>query len=158
MIRMSRLADYGSLLTTYMARRPLQTVHNAADLAAGTRLPVPTVSKILKLLGKAGILVSHRGVKGGYSLARTPDAITLVEIIEALEGGPVGLTECSTGAVEHCGLEPECLVRHQWQYINQAVYQALGNITLSEMAYPRRQFDTMRPTPASDEAAVVGRK
>jgi FeS assembly SUF system regulator len=156
MIRMSRLADYGSVLTTYMARRPLQTVHTAADLATGTRLPAPTVSKILKLLGKAGLLVSQRGVKGGYSLARHPGQITLAEIIQALEGGPVALTDCATGAHDLCEHETECLVRHQWQYINQAVYAALGNITLEEMAYPRRRFDGVRTT-AGVDTAVAGR-
>lgn len=153
---MSRLADYGSMLTTFMARRPLETVHTTADLATGTRLPAPTVSKILKLLGKAGLLVSQRGVKGGYSLAREPRTITLAEIIQALEGGPVALTECATGAHDSCDLETECLVRHQWQYINQAVYAALGNITLEEMAYPRRRFDGVRTT-ASLDTAVAGR-
>jgi FeS assembly SUF system regulator len=156
MIRMSRLADYGSVLTTYMARRPLQTVHTAADLAAGTRLPAPTVSKILKLLAKAGLLVSLRGVKGGYSLSRDPGQITLAEIIQALEGGPVALTDCSTGSHDLCEHETECLVRHQWQYINQAVYAALGNVTLEEMAYPRRRFDSVHTTARLDQA-VSGR-
>ena len=157
MIRMSRLADYGSLLTTYMARQPAQAVHNAADLAAATRLPAPTVSKILKVLGKAGIVESHRGVKGGYSLARDARAITLLSIIQALEGGPLALTECSTDTHDHCELETQCLVRHQWQTINQVVYQALGTITLHEMAYPRRSFDGIVSTKALDEALVTGR-
>jgi FeS assembly SUF system regulator len=156
MIRMSKLADYGSVLTTYMARRPLQTVHTAADLATGTRLPAPTVSKILKLLGKAGLLVSQRGVKGGYSLARHPGQITLADIIRALEGGPVSLTDCTSGSHDSCERETECLVSHQWQYINDAVYTALDNISLEEMAYPRRRFDGVN-TPASLNTAAAGR-
>ncbi|MBC7541756.1 MAG: SUF system Fe-S cluster assembly regulator [Candidatus Sericytochromatia bacterium] len=157
MIRMSRLADYGSLLMTYMARQPFQAVHTAADLAAATHLPVPTVSKILKLLSKAHIVASHRGAKGGYSLAREAQAISLVSIIVALEGGPFALTECSTVTDHQCELETECLVRHQWQTINQAVYQALGNITLHEMAYPRRRFDAVETTSALNEAVAGGR-
>src|SRR5438067_13338194 len=94
MIRMTRLADYGIVLLTYVARHPEARVHNVPDLAAEAHMPVPTVSKILKVMAKGGLLVSHRGVKGGYRLSRRPEEITLADIVAALDG-PISLTECS---------------------------------------------------------------
>lgn len=156
MIRLSRMADYGSLLLTHMAASPEQAVHNAADLAAATRLPAPTVSKILKRLAREGLLTSLRGAKGGYRLARPATAITLAEVIQALEGGPVALTECSSPeSTEHCDLEPQCLVRRQWQRINRAFYDTLGGITLDDMIQPLTPQEPSRRK--QDERQLTGR-
>ena len=108
--------------------------HNARKLAEETQLPAPVVSKILKSLTRAGLLVSQRGSKGGYSLARTPGEISVVEMITALEG-PVGITKCTThpGA---CAQESSCQVRDPWQRINDAVHAALERITLADLAKP----------------------
>jgi len=108
--------------------------HNARELAEDTQLPAPVVSKILKSLTRAGLLISQRGSKGGYSLARTPVEIPVVEMITALEG-PVGITECTIhpGA---CAQESSCQVRDPWQRINRAVHAALEQITLADLAKP----------------------
>ncbi|PZP56430.1 MAG: SUF system Fe-S cluster assembly regulator [Azospira oryzae] len=133
MIRMSKLTDYGTLVMTYLARHSAG-VHNAAEIAAATQISLPTVSKILKILAKESLLVSHRGIKGGYSLARAPESITLMEIIDAIEG-PIGLTECSSSP-GLCEQETSCSVRVNWMKINSAVRQALTGVTLADMAQP----------------------
>ena len=69
MIRLSRLADYGVVLACQMAVKA-DHCHNAFDLAGRTGLPAPTVSKLLAALARAGVLMSQRGAKGGYRLAR----------------------------------------------------------------------------------------
>ncbi|MBI3449753.1 MAG: SUF system Fe-S cluster assembly regulator [Acidobacteria bacterium] len=135
MIRMTRLTDYAMVLLTVCARHPERPLHNTRDLAAEAHLPLPTVGKILKLLAKEGLLVSHRGVRGGYVLARQPDKITVAEILEALEG-PVAITDCSSHEEAQCELETNCPVASNWQKINQVVLNALGGITLSELARP----------------------
>ncbi len=94
MFRISRLTDYGIVVMAHLAGCEDGDSHNARELAEETRLPAPFVSKILKSLTRAGLLVSQRGSKGGYSLARTPGEISVVEMITALEG-PVGITECT---------------------------------------------------------------
>lgn len=134
MIRMTKQADYGIVLMTGMARQPERLV-NASELAAEAQLPPPTVSKILKLLGRAGLLESHRGAKGGYFLAREAERITVAEIITALEG-PIGITECIDDTPGECSQESFCGVRANWQRINDAIRQALENITLAEMTHP----------------------
>ncbi len=134
MIRMSRLTDYGIVLLTHMAAGE-GVVHTAHGLAAASQVPLPTVSKILKELSKAGLVVSHRGRRGGYALARPAEEISLAQIIVALEG-PFGLTECSTEAAYVCSLEAVCPARGHWGPISRAIERALGAVPLSSMRPP----------------------
>ncbi len=133
MLRISKMTDYGVLLMAQMARAPEQ-VYNAAELAALLRMTIPTVSKLLKLLARRGLLASYRGTKGGYRLARPPQDITLIEIIDVIEGH-LGLTECT--AVEGaCVQEACCSLRGNWSWISQGVRHALRGINLLQMAQP----------------------
>jgi len=136
MIRITKQTDYGIVLLTYLAGHT-ERLFNAPELAAETHLPLPMVSKILKVLAREGMLASHRGVKGGYSLARLPEEISMAEIIAALEG-PIALTECIEVSGD-CSHESLCRVRSNWQRINQAVRGALEEISLAEMAQPDSQ-------------------
>ena len=133
MIRITKQTDYGILLLTHLASN-LERQLNAPELAAETRLPLPMVSKILKLLVREGLLVSHRGVKGGYTLARRPEQVRMAEIIAALEG-PIAITEC-VDVSSDCSHQSLCPVRGNWQRINDAVRHALEGITLAEMVHP----------------------
>ena len=142
MLRVTRLTDYATLVLTVLASRPGE-VHCAADLAERARLEVPTVSKVLKPLAHAGLVSGQRGVNGGYRLARAPEAISLIEIVEAMEG-PLGMTECSIHA-GNCGIEDHCGVRANWRRINDVVIEALSNVTLAQMLAPTPSFS---PEPA----------
>jgi FeS assembly SUF system regulator len=141
MIRMTKQTDYGFVLLTELAARPEEggseglRVANAPELAAETKLPLPMVAKILKSLARNGLVNSHRGVKGGYYLARDPRAITAAEIVRALEG-QVALTVCVEGSPGECDREPYCSVRGHWQKVNEAVETALAGITLEDLARP----------------------
>ncbi len=135
MIRMSKQADYGLVLMTAFLREPQQSPNlSARELAARTRLPLPMVSKILKALARQGLLVSHRGTNGGYSLARTPDRITVSEVLVAVEG-PIAMTECLHDRGD-CRQVAVCPVRTNWERINVAVKHVLDAITLADMADP----------------------
>ncbi|MBV8201662.1 MAG: SUF system Fe-S cluster assembly regulator [Acidobacteria bacterium] len=133
MIRITKQTDYGIVLLTHLAAHP-DRQYNAPDLAAEAHLPLPMASKILKLLAREGVLVSHRGVKGGYSLSRHPHEISMAEIIAALEG-PIAITECIDEAGD-CAHERLCPVRSNWHRINEALRTALQGITLAEMLHP----------------------
>ena len=135
MIRLGKLTDYGLVLMTYMARNQDRSLHTARGLAVESRLALPTVSKLLKELLQGGLLVSHRGIKGGYSLARAPREISVADIIVALEG-PIALTECSTDVSGLCDLEPCCPIKNNQRIINQAVRGALGGVMLSDLIQP----------------------
>lgn len=131
MIRITKQADYGIVLMTHLSRNP-DKLHTAPELASQTQLPLPIASKVLKLLARAELLNAHRGVKGGYTLARTPKAISVAEVIQAVEG-PIALTECVEGSLSECSMESFCPLQDPWQLINQAVHQALSSITLAQM-------------------------
>lgn len=135
MIRLGKLTDYGLVLMSHMAAQPLAELHTVRDLAIQCRLPLPTVSKLLKILLHNGLLASHRGTKGGYSLAREPHLISLAEIISALEG-PLALTECSSDVAGLCDLESSCRIKDNQRIINRVVRGALENVMLSDLIRP----------------------
>lgn len=132
MLKMSKLTDYGTLVLAQLSARE-GGLSSAHQVATDTRLAQPTVSKLLKALVRAGLVVSERGVQGGYALARPPQEISAAEIIDALEG-PVAITACSSG---HglCDLEPVCRVGTAWQRINVSIRQALTEVSLADLQY-----------------------
>lgn len=134
MIRLTKITDYSIILLCQMATHGQETPHNARDLAGQTHLPLPMVSKILKALARGGILVSHRGTKGGFRLIRPADQIRISEIIQALEG-PIAITECLTNGHSHCEVHT-CPLRISWNRINEAIHGALDGITLADMFQP----------------------
>ncbi|MCP3961955.1 MAG: SUF system Fe-S cluster assembly regulator [bacterium] len=134
MLRMTKQADYGIVLMTYLASHAGR-LFAAPELAAETQLPLPTVSKVLKLLSRGSLLESHRGAKGGYSLARDPRQITVAAMISTLDG-PIAFTECIEDTPGVCSQESVCRLRGNWQRINEAVRQALESITLAELTDP----------------------
>lgn len=132
MFRLSKLADYGIVIMTNLARRPDRQV-SAADIASDSLIPQPTVSKILKMLTRADLLLSHRGAKGGYGLSRPGSEITVAEVITAIEG-PIALTACIDEGSGGCDIERLCPARANWQRINDAIRDALDGINIEEMA------------------------
>ncbi len=135
MIRLGKLTDYGLVLMTCIARNHERSLHTARDLARESRLPLPTVSKLLKELLQSGLLISHRGMKGGYSLAKEPHDISVAEIVAALEG-PIALTECSTDISGLCDLERYCPIKSNQRIISQVVRGALEKVMLSDLMQP----------------------
>ena len=133
MLRVTKLTDYASVVLTVLASDPA-AVLSASELAERAGLEVPTVAKLLKPLAQAGLVEGFRGANGGYKLARDAADISLVEIVEAMEG-PLGMTECSVHAGQ-CGIEDSCGVRANWRRINDVVADALRKVTLAEMLAP----------------------
>jgi len=136
MLRVSKLTDYATVILTHIAQQS-DELHAASDITNETGVALPTVSKVLKLLAKNNILVSHRGSKGGYTLAKKPSETNVAEIIIAIEG-PISMTECSTsdGA---CEQESSCGIKGNWNLINRAVYTAIEAVSLADMITPVKQ-------------------
>jgi FeS assembly SUF system regulator len=131
MLRISKLTDYATVILARLAAEP-ERRFTAAQLAAETRLAAPTVSKLLKQLQRCSLVLSTRGLHGGYLLARPAGLINAAQILDALEG-PVAITECASSA-SHCCIESTCLVSKAWQRVNLAVRRSLQEITLLELA------------------------
>jgi FeS assembly SUF system regulator len=152
MLRISKLTDYGIVLLARFAGAAEGAQLSAREMAETTTLPLPVVSKMLKELASAGLLESLRGAKGGYRLLRAPDAITVAEIVHALEG-PIALMECTVGP-GHCDQETRCQVQEPWHRINRAVNDALARVTLADLARPRGgapllSIESAAPAPAA---------
>ncbi|MFC4348648.1 SUF system Fe-S cluster assembly regulator [Kordiimonas lipolytica] len=138
MIRLTNLADYAVVLMCEMSHADARL--SAQDLSGATSIPAPTVAKILNALGKAGLLASHRGLKGGFSLSKPADEISVADIIEAIDG-PISLTHCAETGSSDCSFDDICHMRPRWQLINNAVRGALEDVKLSALAGPEGTFD-----------------
>jgi len=132
MIRVSRMADYGVVAMAYIAREP-RAMHQAATVSEQTGVPLPSASKLLKAMARKGLLVSHRGAKGGYSLARPPEEISVAALVIAMDG-PISLADCLVDKAGTCDLEGTCIVRGPWQKISDAIRVALEEVSLADMA------------------------
>ena len=149
MIRITKLTDYGIVLLAHIAVDPEYRTHNVRDLALEAHLPMPTVSKLLKLLTRNGLLISLRGAKGGYKLSRRPEEITVAQVISAIDG-PIAITDCSSSNAVKCELERLCPVRSNWQRINGAIRDSLEHVTLADMTRrPIHKFEPLNVIPLS---------
>ncbi len=133
MLKISRLADYATVIMSFLASKS-GGHFSATQIAAETRISAPTVSKILKLLNESSLVNSVRGVNGGYQLLNHPEAISLAEIITAIDGRPA-MTECSKEE-DCCTRGDVCELRGNWQVINRVVFNALDSLSLADMNRP----------------------
>ena len=151
MIILSKLADYGVIVATHLAAF-CERQATAAAVADETRLPRATVAKLLKSLAHAGLVTATRGPSGGYRLARAAKAISVAEVVAAIDGD-IGLTQCSVHVPE-CSRTTYCPTRPHWAAINRAVGEALAAVTLDAMITPAA-FLPRRPalstSPGPDE-------
>lgn len=126
------MADYAVVVMTAAARHCGGTRVSAGQLAEETGLPAPTVQKLVSRMSAAGLLRSTRGVGGGLKLARPAAAITLADIIEAVEG-PIALTACIEEGRHDCTLEDVCTVRPHWPVVSAALRGALAQVPLTQL-------------------------
>src|SRR4051794_13692132 len=132
-MRLTHLADYAVVLMTAAARRETGERLSATELAQETGVPLPTAQKLMGLLAGAGLLQSMRGQGGGFSLNREVSAISLADIVEAVEG-PFVMTMCADGLNHECLLDKYCRVKPHMGIIGERVRGALGAVSLQELA------------------------
>jgi len=135
MIKLSKMTDYAVVILADMAERKASSIDgqtSATMIAQSTKLPEPTVSKVLKLLARNKIITSVRGANGGYSLNKTPDQINMALVITATDG-PIALTACVDESSACCDRADDCSIKGQWNPVNKAMLSALENVSLSEM-------------------------
>ena len=130
MLKISRLTDYATAVVLFLQKD--NKLQSTECIAQGVSLEIPTVSKVLKLLTKAQILTSIRGVNGGYKLFKKGADVSLYDVIAAIEGD-TAITEC-TKAVSVCSQESGCDTRSGWQQVNDDIKNILLNMTIERMA------------------------
>ncbi|HKT85950.1 MAG TPA: SUF system Fe-S cluster assembly regulator [Novosphingobium sp.] len=131
-MRLSSMADYAVVIMSAAARHCGGVRVSAGQLAEETGVPAPTVQKLVSRLTGAGLLRSARGAGGGLKLARPPAAISIADIVEAVEG-PIALTTCLEHGKHDCTLESACLVRPHWPQVNAALRGALAQVSLIQL-------------------------
>ncbi|MEP3422512.1 MAG: SUF system Fe-S cluster assembly regulator [Erythrobacter sp.] len=146
-MRLSNLADYAVITMVQAAAHCGDGRVSAAELASETGLPVPTVQRLVSKMTSAGLLRSVRGAGGGLQLGRPAAAITVADIVEAVEG-PIALTACIEEGV--CDHEAGCSMKPHWPIINEKMRGALAEITLD---YLRHSSPTTNTPPVKEHAA-----
>ncbi|APG61813.1 SUF system Fe-S cluster assembly regulator [Sphingorhabdus lutea] len=132
-MRLSNMADYAVVLMCAAARHCGGVRVSATDLSDETGLNLPTTQKLVSILAKAGLIKSTRGIGGGILLSRPAAAISLADIIEAVEG-PIGMTICCDDHRAACALETNCEVKPHWPIVNAKLRETLGAVSLSILA------------------------
>lgn len=133
-MRLSSLADYAVVLMAAAARHCGGAARlNATMLSGETGVPLPTAQKLVSRLSAAGLLESARGTGGGFRLSRPPSAISLADIVEAVEG-PIAMTTCVDEDRDDCALDGHCAVKPHWAVVNEAVRGALAAVSLAKLS------------------------
>lgn len=127
-----RKTDYGIRALAHMALGDSdRRVYGARDIAEARDVPEVYMQKVLHSLAEAGIVQSHRGVFGGFSLVKEPSEITLFSLMEALQG-PVAINKCVLGQ-DLCPREKKCIVRNRWEGIQGDLVKFLKGVTLEDL-------------------------
>lgn len=150
-MKLSRESDYGLRGLLALARRPLQQGRMLAEIAATERLPYSFLAKIFRKLAQHRIVAAHRGAHRGYTLTRRPEAITVLEVLEAIEGPD--LSERCLVWDRECSLQHCCLLHRQTSAARRALLTSLERTTLADLGETGETLDQ----PARVGGAQLGR-
>jgi Rrf2 family protein len=132
MLRLSKKADYALIAMKYLAADTLHGTASAREIAERYDIPLELLAKVLQQLTRRGFLTSHMGIHGGYHLARPTDAISVADVIQAIDG-PLAITACGP-ADERCDQFSKCNVRDPLWRVKDRIIAVLQALSLSEMA------------------------
>jgi Rrf2 family protein len=145
MLRVSTRGEYGSRMMVFLARHWGERPVSLSEIAQHELLSVEYLEQLAVALRKAGLIESHRGMHGGYTLARSPERIKMGEILRTLEGSIAPMVCVTEGAIEAvCALEMQCSTRLLWLQVGKAIAGVLDSMTLAELV----------PVPAKWQPAV----
>ena len=139
MLRLSKKADYALIAITHLTLKPGSS--SAREIAEQFDIPIELMAKVLQRLTRRGLLASQQGTRGGYQLAKAASAITIADVIQAIDG-PVAVTACSAHA-ERCGQFAKCNVRDPLWKIREIIVSALNMTTVSELAQESTPVDVL---------------
>jgi Rrf2 family protein len=134
MLRLTKKADYGLMALKFLAEHSDQTSLSARDIAEAYHIPPQLLAKILQRLAKVGILRSHAGMSGGYSLIRNAREISAFEVIYAIDG-PLFITSCGTSD-SSCDLTDSCTIKEPLARVNDSISGLLRSISIADLAEP----------------------
>jgi len=133
MVRLSKKVEYGLIALRHMAARPAGEISTAKEVADRYGVPFDLLAKVLQRLGKAGLITSHQGMRGGYSLAKDPREIPVSMIIHAIEGSAPVITQCLADGPQSCEVFEACTIKSPMTKVQANIERAFTNMTLSEI-------------------------
>jgi Rrf2 family protein len=133
MLQLSKKVEYGLIALRQMAMKPVGTVFTAKELAKESELPYELLAKVLQKLTRAGIVRSLQGVRGGYSLARRPEEVTVSTVIRVIEESKPMVAECYTEGPESCYLFGVCTIRRPLGKLQRNLNVLFDEMTVSEI-------------------------
>ncbi len=162
MLRLTKKADYGLMALKYLAEHRDRPSLSAKDISEAYGIPPQLLAKILQRLTKVGLLRSHAGINGGYSLSRDADAITAFEVIHAIDG-PLFITSCggpTTGSTRSCDLLESCTIKEPLSKVNDSISDLLKAIRIADLvdSVPfdlRKQNRRHHPQPSGEQHPLV---
>lgn len=132
MMELTRKGDYAIRGIIYLASQPPNKISLLSEIASEVDVPQTFLAKIFQQFSKTGIVKSFRGTGGGFLLAGPPESITLLQVVEAVEG-PILPNRCVLKKGE-CERDVSCTVHPVWHQVQQQVRDILANITLKDLA------------------------
>lgn len=139
MLRLTKKADYGLMALKYLAEKTQDGAQSAKDIAEAYHIPPQLLAKILQTLARAGMLASHAGTNGGYSLARSANDITAFEVIRAIDG-PLFITSCIT-IHGTCDLAGHCTIKEPLRKVNDSIKDLLNGIRIGDLVEATETLD-----------------
>ncbi len=132
MIRISRLSDYAVVIAGWLAGR--DEVHTLDEISTATHIPLPTVRKVTRMLTLGGLCFARKGARGGYKLAYPAEQITLLGVLESIDG-ELAMTQCAKSTGCECSLMGHCAVESGWRIINRVIREALSRLTIADLQH-----------------------
>jgi Rrf2 family iron-sulfur cluster assembly transcriptional regulator len=135
-MNVGRRVDYAVRALSYLAGQPPGKIISRVEIEEKQAIPSYYLSKIMKDLVAGGLVQSHIGSKGGFSLARPPEAITIKEVYETVER-PLTLMECLDKGEKYCSYCGVCTQRSVWENVRNLVADYLGKVSIGDIAEPQ---------------------
>lgn len=138
MLRLSKKSDYALIAMKHLAAQADRGAASAREIAEQYEIPVELLAKVLQRLVQRGLLVSHQGTRGGYRLARPANAISVADVIQAIDG-PLTMTACSEDEPQKCDQYSSCNVRDPLWRIKDRIVSALATCTVLDLTLDEPQ-------------------
>lgn len=153
MLRLTKKADYGLIALKHLAELPEGQAQSAKEIAEAYHIPTPLLAKVLQTLARSGLVISHAGIYGGYSLGRPANKITAFEVIRSIEG-PLFIASCTTSH-GNCDLLNSCTVKEPLRKLNNTIQALLNDMRISDLCEESKMRSALVPKPSERPLVVL---
>ncbi len=133
MVRLSKRVEYGLIAIRHIATRTRGDVVTAKEIADCYQIPYELLAKVLQKLSRSGLITSHQGMRGGYTLAKNPNEVSVSMIIGAIEGTNMGIAQCMTDGPDSCEVFKVCTIKSPLSKVQANIENAFNNMTLAQI-------------------------